>query len=169
VAAVKSIPVIGNGDITEPEHVLGMMAATGCRAVMIGRGAIRAPWLFRRAWRLLHTGQIEPEPSPADKCRIMLRHLDLLLEHLGERLAVLCLSQRVSWYGKTMGHIKPLKESLRLATSAAAMQTTLEEWRDRFLDSEMVVKVGGLVRAGSGIQEDGKKLKEHLVSPPDWW
>jgi len=145
VAAVRSIPVIGNGDITEPDHVLEMIAATGCQAVMIGRGAIRAPWLFQRAQELLHTGQAGLEPSNAQKVRIMLRHLDLLIEHLGERQAVLCLSQRVSWYGKTMGHVKPLKESLRLATSSEAMRTTLQDWLDRLEDSENAGKMGSFV------------------------
>jgi tRNA-dihydrouridine synthase B len=125
VAAVRSIPVIGNGDITEPEHVLQMMRATGCKAVMIARGAIRAPWLFRRAWNLLKSGDCGPQPDNLEKIGIMLRHLDLLLEHAGEREAVLCMSKRVSWYGKTMGHIKPLKEALRLATSASQMRNAL--------------------------------------------
>ena len=131
VAAVRSIPVIGNGDITEPEHALRMMQATGCQAVMIGRGAIRSPWLFRRTEQLLNTGSAGPEPSQLEKLHIMLRHLDLLLEHLGERQAVLCMSRRVSWYGKTMGHIKVLKERIRLATSSCEIRDALQEWIDR--------------------------------------
>jgi tRNA-dihydrouridine synthase B len=145
VAAVRAIPVIGNGDITEPEDVLTMMAETGCPAVMIGRGAIRAPWLFRRALELLQTGQPGPEPTNTDKARIMLRHLELLIEHQGERQAVLCLSQRISWYGKTMGHVKPLKESLRLATSTDAMRSTLQAWLDRFQALGEAGKLGAFV------------------------
>lgn len=131
VAAVRSIPVIGNGDITEPEHAMRMMQATGCQAVMIGRGAIRSPWLFRRTEQLLTTGSAGPEPSQLEKLRIMLRHLDLLLEHQGEKQAVLCMSRRVSWYGKTMGHIKALKERIRLATSSREIRAALQEWIDR--------------------------------------
>jgi nifR3 family TIM-barrel protein len=148
VAAVKSIPVIGNGDITEPEHVLKMMTATGCQAVMIGRGAIRAPWLFGMAAELLQTGHPGPEPSNGQKVRIILRHLDLLIEHVGERQAVLCLSQRVSWYGRTMGHIKPLKESLRVATTTMAMRNTLLEWLDRFGNQPANVKMGDFIGVG---------------------
>jgi len=131
VAAVRSIPVIGNGDITQPEDVPRMMDLTGCAGVMIARGAIRAPWLFRQVEILLKTGIARAEPNYKQKIHIMLRHLDLLLEHLGERQAVKCMNQRVSWYGKTMGSIKPLKESIRLAHSSqeirVALQAALEE------------------------------------------
>ncbi|MCP3905310.1 MAG: tRNA dihydrouridine synthase DusB [Planctomycetes bacterium] len=131
VTAVREIPVIGNGDVREPADAVAMMNATGCRGVMIGRGALRAPWLFRRTWALLRTGIAEPEPDLAGKLRVVLRHLDLLLEHAGETVAVRTLSQRISWYGKTMGHVKPLKEAIRLARSSAEMRDVLESWLER--------------------------------------
>jgi tRNA-dihydrouridine synthase B len=127
VAAVKKIPVIGNGDITEPEHVVQMMTRTGCAAVMIARGAIRAPWLFHRAESLLNTGISSPEPRNLQKIRIMLRHLELLLIHAGEKHAVRCLNQRISWYGKTMGPIRPLKEAIRLASNSTQIRAALLE------------------------------------------
>ncbi|MHC5114106.1 MAG: tRNA dihydrouridine synthase DusB [Planctomycetota bacterium] len=130
VAAVREIPIIGNGDVREPEDAVNMMKATGCRGVMIGRGALRSPWLFRRAWTLLETGRAEPEPDLADKLRVVLRHLDLLLEHAGEAAAVRTLNQRISWYGKTMGHVKPLKEAVRLARTSTEIRGVLEAWLD---------------------------------------
>ena len=131
VEAVESIPVIGNGDITEPEHVVEMMTTTGCAGVMIGRGALRRPWLFRQAEEFLLTGLAGPEPSQAEKYQIILRHLDLMLEHHGERTAVICLRQRISWYGKTMGHIKPLKEAIRLADTSDLMRLELSQWLEQ--------------------------------------
>jgi nifR3 family TIM-barrel protein len=125
VAAVKGIPVIGNGDILEPEDVPRMMESTGCAGVMIGRGAMRAPWLFRQGLEVLERGDAGPEPSHEEKLRVIMRHLDLLLEHAGERAAVLCMSRRISWYGKTMGHIHALKETIRTATSTTAMRAAL--------------------------------------------
>jgi nifR3 family TIM-barrel protein len=127
VAAVNKIPVIGNGDIAEPLHVTQMMKRTGCAAVMIARGAIRAPWLFRQAQTLLQTGAPGSEPEYREKLLIILRHLDLLMEHLSEPEAVRCLNQRISWYGKTMGHIKPLKERCRLAKSSWEIRDALRE------------------------------------------
>jgi tRNA-dihydrouridine synthase B len=143
VAAVKSIPVIGNGDITEPEHVLKMMRATGCSGVMIARGAIRTPWIFSRAWRLLETGCAGQDPTQLEKMVAISRHLSLLLDHSGEQEAVRCMNRRISWYGKTMGHIKPLKEALRQATSTQQMRAALERWikieaQEHVQDSELV-------------------------------
>lgn len=151
VAAVKSIPVIGNGDITRPEDVTRMMQLTGCAGVMVARGAIRAPWLFRQAEILLRTGVAGPEPTHQEKIRIMLRHLDLLREHLGERDAVLCMNKRVSWYGKTMGSIKPLKESIRLARSSTEMEAALIDALDnaRIPQIDKTSAVPELATAGS--------------------
>src|SRR3954471_21814341 len=63
VAAVKSIPVIGNGDIITPEAARHMLDETGCTGVSIGRGAFYDPWIFRRTSHLLRTGERLPEPD----------------------------------------------------------------------------------------------------------
>jgi nifR3 family TIM-barrel protein len=131
VEAVREIPVIGNGDVVEPEDARAMMAETGCAGVMIGRGAMRAPWLFSRALRLLRCGDAGPEPSGVEKLAVILRHLDLLLETGGERAAVLCLQKRISWYGRTLGHVKPLKEAVRLARSSEEIRAALVAWQAR--------------------------------------
>lgn len=138
VAAVDSIPVIGNGDIRTPADAKAMMQITGCAGVMIGRGALRAPWLFAQTEELLRTGLPGAgvpgadlpgaELTRAEKLRIILRHLDLLIEHAGEDAAVRCLNTRISWYGKTMGHIKELKETIRLAKTAGEIRRVLEDW-----------------------------------------
>ncbi|MDA1007597.1 MAG: tRNA dihydrouridine synthase DusB [Planctomycetota bacterium] len=128
VAAVKSIPVIGNGDLTEPEHIPMRMAQTGCRGLMIGRAALRTPWLFRQAAALLLRGEVLPEPSFNDKCRAILRHIDLLEQYSTEHRAIETLRKRIAWYGHTMGHVKPMKEAIRTAKSFAVMRDALHEW-----------------------------------------
>jgi len=125
VAAVRAIPVIGNGDVTEPEHVPALMRISGCAGVMVGRGALRTPWIFKRASDLLATGVVGREPSLAEKIRVIGRHLELAVELLGEDRAVRCLRQRISWYGKTMGHVKPFKEAVRTATTSSAMANAI--------------------------------------------
>jgi tRNA-dihydrouridine synthase B len=132
VAAVDSIPVIGNGDVGEPADAIRMMRVTGCAGVMIARAALRSPWLFRRTAALIRHGTAPPGPKLADKLRTVLRHLELMLEHDNEPRAVRCLNQRISWYGKSMGHIKPLKERIRLSVDAAEIRAALSEWIDRF-------------------------------------
>lgn len=128
VAAVRSIPVIGNGDVTEPEHVQELMRVSGCRGVMIGRGSLRTPWIFRRAWEFLETGEIGAEPSFNDKCRTILRHIDLLERYTDERYGLRTMRQKISRYGKTMGHVKSMKEAVRTATDYDQMRAAIRPW-----------------------------------------
>lgn len=125
VAAVPSIPVIGNGDVTLPEHVPELMRVAGCAGVMIGRGALRTPWIFRQALDLLRTGTASPEPSLPDKIRVVRRHLALSAEFDGPARAATRLRQHVSWYGKSMGHVKPMKEAVRTAASFEELDAAL--------------------------------------------
>ncbi len=128
VAAVRHIPVIGNGDISEPEQVPILLARSGCAGVMIGRAALRTPWLFRRALALLNTGDPGPEPSLFEKFEAVRRHIDLVERYQTERHGVLSMQRRISWYGKTMGHVHPLKEAIRTAPTLDAMRAALSEW-----------------------------------------
>ena len=134
VAAVGSIPVIGNGDVTEPQHALDLMRITGCAGVMVGRGALRTPWIFRQAFEMMKLGSSSTpdsvfEPSFLYKCQMIRRHIELLTEHSPcERHALHTMRSRIAWYSKTMGPIKPLKEAIRTATTLTEMVVAIEEW-----------------------------------------
>lgn len=134
VAAVPSIPVIGNGDVTEPHHVIELMAKTKCAGVMIGRGALRTPWLFRQALELIQMGDAPDAtklfaPTLLYKCQMIRRHLDLLTQYASsERHALHTMRSRIAWYSKTMGPIKPLKEAIRTAESLTEMVEAVDEW-----------------------------------------
>ena len=82
-----SIPVIGNGDITCPEDVQAMLE-TGCDGVMIGRGAIANPWIFKQTKHFLETGEHMPEPSIEEKIQICIEHLKLNVQYKGEKYGV---------------------------------------------------------------------------------
>lgn len=132
VAAVDRIPIIGNGDVREPDDAGELMRVSGCAGVMIGRAALRTPWLFRRTLaRLRGMAPGSPdhtEPNALAKLGVMLRHLELLERYHGAEYAATCFRQRVSWYGKTLGHIRPLKDAIRLGASVDAMRSALTEW-----------------------------------------
>jgi nifR3 family TIM-barrel protein len=132
VERVPEIPVIGNGDVTEPEHAQELLRTAGCAGVMIGRGALRTPWIFRRAHALLTTGVVGAEPRLADKIGVVLRHLELSARYDGPERAHLRMRQHIAWYGKSMGHVKPLKEAIRLAPSFEAIREALEAAREQF-------------------------------------
>src|SRR5881409_1498428 len=80
VQAVKTIPVIGNGDVTTPQAAGMMFEQTGCAGVSIGRGAFYNPWIFLHAREFLETGVVPTEPSFEERIRVMCRHLDLMVQ-----------------------------------------------------------------------------------------
>jgi tRNA-dihydrouridine synthase len=144
VEAVRTIPVIGNGDVNEPEHVPALMQASGCRGVMVGRGSLRTPWIFRRALGLLRTGELPPEPSFHEKLNCIARHVELLNRYHAVEHVLHCMRSRISWYGKSMGHVKGLKEGIRTATDVETMLRVIEEWRRP--DGEVISRISDGLR-----------------------
>jgi tRNA-dihydrouridine synthase B len=128
VDAVESIPVIGNGDIKVAQDAQRMIAYTRCSGVMIARSAMRTPWMFHQIDTLLRTGVCPPPPGHLEKLRVIRRHLELILQWSDERTAVHQFRQRISWYGKTMGHVKGLKETIRTSTSSDQMFEVIDRW-----------------------------------------
>lgn len=129
VAAVRSIPIVGNGDVNAPEDAVEMVRRSGCAGVMIGRGALRRPWLLRRSASALATGDPGPEPTFNQKIDLVLRHLELLEAYTTPRLVIATMRKQISWYGRSMGHVKPLKEAVRIADDPGRMRAALNAWR----------------------------------------
>jgi nifR3 family TIM-barrel protein len=134
VAAVKQVPVIGNGDIRTPQDAKHMIDVTGCAGVMIGRGALSAPWIFRDTWAYLTTGLVPPPLSLEAKCQLMRDHFYNLLKFRNERIAVMELRKRVSWYAKEMTPCRALRDPMREINTPAefdAVIATFLDWRNR--------------------------------------
>jgi tRNA-dihydrouridine synthase B len=136
-AAVHAIPVIGNGDIQTADDAVAMMAGTDCDAVMVGRGSLRRPWLLSQINARIAHGIDQPDPTMSEKLRIIERHIELILEHQNERMVLHRIRSAISWYGKTMGHVKPLKEAVRTAVNSDAIRDILSSWRQREAATEV--------------------------------
>jgi nifR3 family TIM-barrel protein len=124
------VPVIGNGDVRTAQDAIDMMAGTGCDGVMIGRGALSTPWLFRDAWALQTLGVVPPEPSETDKLGVVRTFFDRMLEYRGEHYAMTHIRRRISWFAKRIngGHRKELKEAIRTAAEPADVYAALDGW-----------------------------------------
>jgi len=107
-----SIPVIGNGDVTEPQHVKEMFEQTGCDAVMIGRGAIHNPWIFRDAKQFLEDGTLASPPSLSERISILKKHYMFNIESKGERVGVIEMRKHLSGYLKGLPHISKFRLEL---------------------------------------------------------
>lgn len=113
VEAAGAIPVIGNGGVRSPEDARNMIRCTGCAGVMIGRAALRDPWLFRDTHALLTTGTIPEPPALAERIAFMDRHFEHLVRLKGERLACITFRQRASWYIGKLGDCPAFKHGVR--------------------------------------------------------
>lgn len=131
------IPVVGNGDVRTPEDARQMIAKTGCDAVMIGRGALASPWLFRNTWALLSRGEHMDPPSEPEQLATIRRYFDLMRTQRDDRYAMYQINRRVSWFAKNLQRelpggklesVKPFKEAVRVARSADEIYDALERF-----------------------------------------
>ena len=98
-------------DINTPEDVK-LMLETGCDGVMIGRGAIANPWIFKQAKHYLQTGQFLPEPTLQEKIALCIEHLKLAVELKGMRNAILPFRKYYVGYLKGISNVSKLRSDL---------------------------------------------------------
>lgn len=101
IAAVKAavrLPVVANGDITDPHKARFVLQKTGADAVMIGRAAQGRPWIFREIDHFLRTGELLPPPLVAEVASLMDAHLQAHYAFYGEYLGVRTARKHIGWY-----------------------------------------------------------------------
>jgi len=113
------LPVIVNGDIVTPDNVQEVFAATGCDAVMIGRGAVINPWIFRQAKHFLATGEHLPDATVEERVALLKEHLRLSVEYKGERAGVIELRKHYAGFLRGMPHVSRIRMELMQFTEAA--------------------------------------------------
>lgn len=100
VKEAVSIPVIGNGDITDGISAAKMLEETGCDMVAVGRGALGRPWVFSQINAYLEHEVILPEPPVTQRMIVMLKHIETLCEYKGERVGIKEARKHAGWYTK---------------------------------------------------------------------
>lgn len=100
VKEAVSIPVMGNGDITDAQSAALMLEKTGCDAVMVGRGALGNPWIFRQINAYLSSGVTVPPPSLEEKMAVMLGQIRKTAEYKGEYTAMREARHHAAYYTK---------------------------------------------------------------------
>jgi len=114
-----SIPVIVNGDIVTPQNVKSVFETTGCDAVMIGRGAVVNPWIFRQTKHYMATGELLPEPTVDERVDLLKKHLKLSVDFKGEKAGVIELRKHYAGFLRGMPHVSKIRMELMQFTEAA--------------------------------------------------
>ena len=114
---VNSIPVLGNGDIWEAHDALRMMRSTGCDGVIVGRGCLGRPWLFRDLAEVFEGREPVDPPRFGEIVEVMLVHARLMIDWIGEPHAMRMFRKHAAWY------TKGFRDSARLRTNLMQVQT----------------------------------------------
>lgn len=129
IAQVKqrvSIPVVGNGDIWTASDALHMLESTGCDAVMIGRGALGNPFLYREAVSLVEHGITLPQPTLEERLQVARRHLHLVCSLKEDYTGVREMRKHIAWYIKGLPGAAKMREEVNRATSKIEIETILD-------------------------------------------
>lgn len=128
VKEAVGVPVIGNGDVAQPEDALRMIEQTGCDGVMIGRAALGYPWIFREVAHFLRTGEKLGQPGAVERITVAIRHLHLLVEHKGENIGVKEMRKHAAWYIKGMPGAAEMRTLINSQTTLSGMAGVLQRY-----------------------------------------
>ena len=153
------IPVLGNGDIWEAADALRMVEQTGAAGVVVGRGCLGRPWLFRDLADAFAGRETQVLPTLGEVRDMMRRHAELLVRHLGEERGCKEFRKHVSWYLKGFAAGGEMRRSLGLVDSLAALEGLLSR-----LDGDEPFPVSEL---GAPRGRQGSP-RERVVLPEGW-
>ena len=124
---VTEVPVLGNGDIWTAGDALEMIAKTGCDGVVVGRGCLGRPWLFRDLADVFAGREPRVPPTLGQVGRVMVRHAELLVDHFGEKMGMNLFRKHPSWYLKGFPAGPALRDSLARVSSIDELETLVSD------------------------------------------
>ena len=130
VARAVKVPVIGNGDVTDPVTAFGRMRDYGVAGVMIGRGAQGNPWIFGRTAEYLRTGNLPPEPEPGERLNVALEHAEQIVQELGETHGLAEAKRHATWYTRGLFGGSELRALLNGARSYEELILVIRKARE---------------------------------------
>lgn len=123
-----SVPVIGNGDIFSPEDAKKMLDMTGCDGIMIGRGAMGRPWIFRDVKNFLQKNKKPLKLTPGEIYEVIMTHLDKSIKFHGERIGILEMRKHISWYLKGFPYSTSVKRAIQVENDRNKVELILKKY-----------------------------------------
>ena len=152
------IPVLGNGDIWEAGDALRMLRASGCDGVIVGRGCLGRPWLFRELSAALDGRPVPPPPNLREVCAILDEHARLLIDYFGETMGMRQLRKWCAWYTKGFRGSSAVRKALVRVETLEALHAALAPLD---MDEEFPRNALRAVRGKAGAQKQ-------VVLPHGW-
>jgi len=131
-----SIPVIGNGDVFKPELALQMRKQTGCDGVMIGRGALGNPWIFKQILDLEKGLEARP-PELSERKEVILSHFTHLSQIIGDDRASKLMRGQLLWYTKGLPHSSRFRGAFTGIRDIHTMMATLEAYFETLVEENV--------------------------------
>lgn len=128
VKEAVTVPVIGNGDIFTVEDGMKLLNEIKCDGIMVGRGSLGNPWLFKRLVHYIKTGDLLPEPTPEEKINMALKHLDSAIRHKGERVGIIEMRKHIAWYVKGLKNSASLRDRINKINHKSDLEKVLTEY-----------------------------------------
>jgi len=129
-----TIPIIGNGDITNPVEAKEAFDRYGVDGIMIGRAAVGKPWLFSHTKHYLETGELLPDPTVSEKVDMAKLQFEKSLEFKSEPVGIYEMRRHLSNYFKGLPHFKETRLKLLTSLNVQEIFDLLEEVRERYGD-----------------------------------
>lgn len=125
-----SIPVLGNGDIFTAEDALKLKEVSNCDGIVVARGAMGNPWIFKQIERKLK-GEDDLIITHKDRVEMCLRHYELAIKYDGEYKAVREMRKHASWYIKGLPGCTDIKNHMNTLDNSEEVIEILRKYRDK--------------------------------------
>ncbi|HWP82076.1 MAG TPA: tRNA dihydrouridine synthase DusB [Bacteroidota bacterium] len=138
VKAAVSIPIFVNGSIETPQQIKQVLDETGCDGVMVGRGAIHNPWIFKQAKHFLSSGTLSAEPDLDQRFEVMIEHLKLSVNFKGERKGVIEFRKHYTGYLRGLAFASKVRQEMMQYIELAPIIDRLQAYRESLLEHSPV-------------------------------
>ena len=119
-----ALPIIGSGDLTDPQTAINALARPGLAGIMLGRGTLGHPWFFREIKELLQEG-VKWFPDSGLKRKTILKHGDLLRDEYGDKTGLLLYRKHLAWYSKGLTGAAAFRQHLFTLTSFTELESAI--------------------------------------------